>query len=155
MLEEALLFRTVLTSFNKTTCLGVFVFVVDSYFANDYANEVQKAVYIHLYLESVLYGKQWESYSSSALFRCVQSLFIKSKKQKWKNGIHMPFIHMPFILILDVEYFLFCAIGLWFMLCFPPDFVVHSLHFFVVMVKWDNIHWKGERTPSGKSFFST
>lgn len=46
MLEETFLLRTVLTSFNKTTCLGVFVFVVDSYFANDYANEVQKAVYI-------------------------------------------------------------------------------------------------------------
>lgn len=45
MLEETLP-RTLLTSFNMTTCLGVFVFVVDTYFANDYTNKFQKAVYI-------------------------------------------------------------------------------------------------------------
>jgi len=30
------------------------------------------------------------------------------------------------------------------MLCFLPDFVVHSLHFFVVMVKWDYSKFTGK-----------
>jgi len=70
MLEESL-HRTLLTSFKMTTCLGVFVFVVATYFANDYANKVQKAV--HMYRKSVLYGKQWESYSCSALFIYIKT----------------------------------------------------------------------------------
>ncbi len=48
MLEETLLFRALLTSFYKTSCLSVFVFEADSYFyfANDYPNEVRNAAYI-------------------------------------------------------------------------------------------------------------
>ncbi len=46
MLEEILLFRAFLTSFYKTSCLSVFVFEADSYFANDYTNEVRNAAYI-------------------------------------------------------------------------------------------------------------